>query len=235
MKFQMIYQLTGLSYKGGLQSKKTFSEVSLHWPHDLDRILKLISRIAKSITWIPILFRFAEEYYLINPDLHPMSAKGRPWFEPKEKEAMCREKRVLYSSEHHVTLPRTEAWWPHWCPHSWCCCTACLGRIRVSHGFCHRSMAKPIYHGKTHDIWVLPCNGFSHGSMAKTMDIMIRNIHGFCHGPLLHGFCNALFKRKIPKIISLDWHLLIAFSLSLECFLHCSLAFKHFPNIFMKC
>ena len=80
MKFQMIYQLTGLSYKGGLQSKKTFSEVSLHWPHDLDRILKLISRIAKSITWIPILFRFAEEYYLINPDLHPMSAKGRPWW-----------------------------------------------------------------------------------------------------------------------------------------------------------
>ena len=95
MKFQMIYQLTGLSYKGGLQSKKTFSEVSLHWPHDLDRILKLISRIAKSITWIPILFRFAEEYYLINPDLHPMSAKGRPWWtglSPKKRK-QCVERR----------------------------------------------------------------------------------------------------------------------------------------------
>ena len=76
--------------------------------------------------------------------------------------------------------------------------TACPGRIRVSHGFCHRSMAKPIYHGKTHDIWVLPCNGFSHSSMAKPMDIIKRNIHGFCHGPLLHGFCHGAFKRKLP-------------------------------------
>ena len=83
--------------------------------------------------------------------------------------------------------------------------TACLGRIRVSHGFCHRSMAKPIYHGKTHDIWVLPCNGFSHSSMAKPMDIMKRNIHGFCHGPLLHGFCHGAFKRKLPLCFQSAW------------------------------
>ena len=82
--------------------------------------------------------------------------------------------------------------------------TACLGRNRVSNGFCHRSMAKPIYHGKTHDIWVLPCNGFSHSSMAKPMDIMKRNIHGFCHGPLLH-FC--LCRLCLPKyLLCLQYH-----------------------------
>ena len=83
--------------------------------------------------------------------------------------------------------------------------TACLGRNRVSNGFCHRSMAKPIYHGKTHDIWVLPCNGFSHSSMAKPMDIMKRNIHGFCHGPLLHGFCHGAFRRKLPLCFQSAW------------------------------
>ena len=118
-----------------------------------------------------------------------------------------------------------------------CHYTASLGCNRVCNGKTHRCMAKDIYHGKSHGIWVLPCSGLSHSSMVKAMGIMKLYIHGFCHGPLLHGFCNALFKRKIPKIISLDWHLWlpIAFSLSLECFLHCSLAFKHFPNIFMKC
>ena len=87
--------------------------------------------------------------------------------------------------------------------------TACLGRIRVSHGFCHRSMAKPIYHGKTHDIWVLPCNGFSHSSMAKPMDIMKRNIHGFCHGPLLHGFCplNQRWRKFFCCQLYLFWQL----------------------------
>ena len=89
--------------------------------------------------------------------------------------------------------------------------TACLGRNRVSNGFCHRSMAKPIYHGKTHDIWVLPCNGFSHSSMAKPMDIMKRNIHGFCHGPLLHGFCHGAFRRKLPLCFQSAWNF----------FLHC--------------
>ena len=83
--------------------------------------------------------------------------------------------------------------------------TACPGRNRVSHGFCHRSMAKHIYHGKTHDIWVLPCNGFSHSSMAKPMDIMKRNIHGFCHGPLLHGFCHGAFRRKLPLCFQSAW------------------------------
>ena len=87
--------------------------------------------------------------------------------------------------------------------------TACLGRIRVSHGFCHRSMAKPIYHGKTHDIWVLPCNGFSHSSMAKPMDTMKRNIHGFCHGPLLHGFCplNQRWRKFFCCQLYLFWQL----------------------------
>ena len=88
---------------------------------------------------------------------------------------------------------------------AWLYSTACLGRNRVSNGFCHRSMAKPIYHGKTHDIWVLPCNGFSHSSMAKPMDIMKRNIHGFCHGPLLHGFCHGAFRRKLPLCFQSAW------------------------------
>ena len=67
-------------------------------------------------------------------------------------------------------------------------------------------MAKPIYHGKSHGIWVLPCNGFSHSSMAKPMDIIKRNIHGFCHGPLLHGFCHGAFKRKLPLCFQSAWN-----------------------------
>ena len=76
--------------------------------------------------------------------------------------------------------------------------TASLGCNRVCNGKTHRCMAKDIYHGKSHGIWVLPCSGLSHSSMVKAMGIMKLYIHGFCHGPLLHGFCNALFKRKTP-------------------------------------
>ena len=80
-------------------------------------------------------------------------------------------------------------------------CTASLGCNRVSNGKTHRCMAKVIYHGKSHGIWVLPYNGLSHGSMVKPMDIMKRYIHGFCHGTLLHGFCHALFKRKVTNCV----------------------------------
>ena len=59
--------------------------------------------------------------------------------------------------------------------------TASLGCNRVSNGKTHRCMAKVIYHGKSHGIWVLPYNGLSHGSMVKPMDIMKRYIHGFTH------------------------------------------------------
>ena len=79
--------------------------------------------------------------------------------------------------------------------------TASLGCNRVSNGKTHRCMAKVIYHGKSHGIWVLPYNGLSHGSMVKPMDIMKRYIHGFCHGTLLHGFCHALFKRKVTNCV----------------------------------
>ena len=79
--------------------------------------------------------------------------------------------------------------------------TASLGCNRVSNGKTHRCMAKVIYHGKSHGIWVLPYNGLSHGSMVKPMDIMKRYIHGFCHGTLLHRFCHALFKRKVTNCV----------------------------------
>ena len=81
--------------------------------------------------------------------------------------------------------------------------TACPSRNRVSNGFCHRSMAKPIYHGKTHDIWVLPCNGFSHSSMAKPMDIMKRNIHGFCHGSFKRKLSLCRLCRYLPSFVRL--------------------------------
>ena len=74
-------------------------------------------------------------------------------------------------------------------------------------------MAKVIHSGKSHGVWVLPCNGISHSSMAKSMGAMEGNIHGFCH---------TSSKKKIPKIISIDWLLWlhIMFSLSLEYFNH---------------
>ena len=67
--------------------------------------------------------------------------------------------------------------------------TASLGCNRVCNGKTHRCMAKDIYHGKSHGIWVLPYSGLSHSSMVKAMGIIKPYIHGFCHGPLLHGFC----------------------------------------------
>ena len=57
-------------------------------------------------------------------------------------------------------------------------------------------MAKAIHHGKSHGVWVLPCYGLCHGSMAKAMDIVKGDIYGFCHVPLLHGSCHASFKQK---------------------------------------
>ena len=69
-------------------------------------------------------------------------------------------------------------------------------------------MAKAIHHGKSHGVWVLPCNGLCHGSMAKAMDIVKGDIHGFCHVPLLHASNHASFKQKIHKVISLGKPLL---------------------------
>ena len=56
--------------------------------------------------------------------------------------------------------------------------TASLGCNRVSNGKTHRCMAKDIYHGKSHGIWVLPYSGLSHSSMVKAMGIMKLYIHG---------------------------------------------------------
>ena len=33
-------------------------------------------------------------------------------------------------------------------------------------------MVKAIYHGKNHSIWISPCNGLFHGTMAKPMDVI---------------------------------------------------------------
>ena len=82
--------------------------------------------------------------------------------------------------------------------------TASLGCNRVCNGKTHRCMAKDIYHGKSHGIWVLPCSGLSHSSMVKAMGIMKLDIHGFCHGPLLH-FC--LCRLCLPKyLLCLQYH-----------------------------
>ena len=45
-------------------------------------------------------------------------------------------------------------------------------------------MVKATYHGKNHGIWISPCNGLFHGTMAKPMDVIRGNIHGFCQSPL---------------------------------------------------
>ena len=45
-------------------------------------------------------------------------------------------------------------------------------------------MVKAIYHGKNHGMWISPCNGLFHGTMAKPMDVIRGNIHGFCQSPL---------------------------------------------------
>ena len=92
--------------------------------------------------------------------------------------------------------------------------TASLGCNRVSNGKTHRCMAKVMYHGKSHGIWVLPYNGLSHGSMVKPMDIMKRYIHGFCHGTLLHGFCHALFIRKVTNCVFTQPGICLLLSLS---------------------
>ena len=45
-------------------------------------------------------------------------------------------------------------------------------------------MVKATYHGKNHGIWISPCNGLFHGTMAKPMGVIRGNIHGFCQSPL---------------------------------------------------
>ena len=72
-------------------------------------------------------------------------------------------------------------------------------------------MAKAIYHGKSHGVWVLPCDGLSHGSMAKAMDIVKGDIHGFCHCLLkifMHGEIPAVQKFQPPTCLTLRFDMI---------------------------
>ena len=81
-------------------------------------------------------------------------------------------------------------------------------------------MAKVIHSGKSHGVWVLPYNGISHSSMAKPMDAMKCNIHGFCHSPLINAhLCLAFFytnlHRNTPSL--LFWSLILSLLLHPLC------------------
>ena len=47
---------------------------------------------------------------------------------------------------------------------------------------------KSQLHGKGHSVWVLPLDGLSECTVAKTKEVTKDNLHGFCHGSLEMAF-----------------------------------------------
>ena len=54
---------------------------------------------------------------------------------------------------------------------------------------------KSQLHGNGHSVWVLPLDGLSECTVAKTKEVTKDNLHGFCHGS--HEMAFAIQQRWI--------------------------------------